>query len=385
MTLSLSLAAVGSPVAAMGKREREAKGKAKPKSKTATAAAAGSAKPKSKSRKPTVAKADPTAAPSLPADDDYVAYVSDDGGDPAALRAEDDSSCDSESSDDGNIPLGPVAARDDDDEDRMSDVEVSFEFFDPVEADKPTLALLMQDFSLETRLQAQSLAVAVVAQKTVGTTVKITNEPAPVGFISCLNVRKHRELLAGLFERLEKVGGSVTEVVKCGLSAAVDEDEQSRHRLGLILTERVVNLPPVLVAKMHEALFCEMEWATEDEEDERERRAFRFAKFLYVTDGYRAAPTKDAAGEGDAKAKRRRKEDGAGFTFARPEDEAWLEAAKDMVSWPVDGELPGAGGLTRRRVAMVIPAVKIPAVRAKVCEIVGLADDSPEGDTADVK
>lgn len=367
----------------MGKREREARATTKPKSKNQAARPAAPTKPKAK--KSSSREADAAGAPSLPADVDYVAYVSDDEDEPAALRGEDDSSSDDESSDDGNIPLGPVAARDDDDEERLSDVDVSFEFFDPVESDAHTLALLMQDFALETRLQAHSVAAAVVAQTTVGTTVKITDEPAPVGFISCLNTRKHRELLSGLFERLEKVGGSVAEVVKCSLAAVVDDDEQSRHRLGLILTERVVNLPPVLVAKMQEALFCEIEWATEDEEDERERRAFRFAKFLYVTDGYRAPPAKDAAGEGDAKAKRRRKEDGAGFTFARPEDEAWLEAAKDMVSWPIDGELPGAGGLTRRRVAMVIPAAKIPAVRAKVCDIVGLADDSHEGDTTDAK
>jgi protein BCP1 len=345
----------------MGKREREAKGK----------------KPKRKS-----ADVEKPAPASAPADNDYVAYASDDADEPVVLRAEDDSSSDDESSDDGNIPLGPVAARGEDDEDRMSDVDVSFEFFDPVEADSGTIALLMQEFALETRLQAHPLAAAIVAQKTVGTTVKITDEPAPVAFVSCLNVRKHRELLSSLFERLEKVGGSVAELIKYGIAPSVDEDEQSRHRMGLILLERVVNLPPVLVAKLYEALFSEIEWATEDEENERERRAFRFAQFLYVTDGYRAPLAKDTAGEveADGNAKRRRKENGAGFTFARPEDEAWLGAAKHMVSWPIEGELPGAGGLTRRRVAMVIPASKVASVRSKICEIVGLEEDSPECD-----
>jgi protein BCP1 len=350
----------------MGKREREARGKAR-----VSANAKASGKP---------------AAPSAPAaaeGDEYVAYASDGSDAPVVAHADDRSDSDDESSDDGNIPLGPITAAGDDDEDRMSDVDVSFEFFDPVDADVGSVGLLLQDYSLETRLQARPLANAIVAQKTVGTTVKITDEPAPVGFISCLNVRKHRELLAGLLERLEAVGGSVAEAVQRGISEAVDEDDRSRHRMGLVLTERVVNLPPVLVAKMQEALFCEIEWATEDEEGEEERRSFRFAKFLYVTDAFVAPPSKDAAADvgGGGAAKRRRKEDGAHFTFARAEDEAWLEAARDMASWPIEGELPGAGGLTRRRVAMVVPAAKIAGMRAKVCEIVGLSDDAGQGDT----
>ena len=127
---------------------------------------------------------------------------------------------------------------------------------------------------------------------------------------------------------------------------------------------------------MQEAIFCEIEWATEDEEDEREREAFRFSKFLYVTDAY--CQPKGKSKDDDGPSKRRRKEDSSSFTFPRPEDEAWLSVAQDTVTWPIEGELPGAQGLIRRRVAMIIHASKVEALRQKTSSIVGA---SPDADT----
>lgn len=342
-----------------GKRQREAK-KAKSKNKAKDAAPANSTT---------------TKAPMDVADDDYVAYASD-GSDAAELVDVD--SDDDQSSSDGNIPLVPMNGTGEDEGDKMSDIEVSFEFFDPVSTDTDTIAQLLQDYAREAKLSAREVSSAVVAQTRVGTTVKITGEPAPVAFVSCLNMRRHRDLLSGLLKKLDDAGGTVGSIARRGTDG---EEDTPRDRIGLVLTERVLNLPPVLVAKMQEAIFCEIEWATEDEKEAHDRDSYRFARFLYVTDAFCKPPGKTDGGE---PAKRRRKE-AAEFMFARPEDEAWLSVAEDTVTWAIEGELVGAQGLIRRRLAMVVHSSKIAALREKTCSIVGHMEEGEDARQASSK
>lgn len=329
------------------------------------------AKKRSSSGKPKAAARNSDAKVSQgTGDEEYVAYASD--GSNAAELAEIDSGDDASSSD-GNIPLVPLKGTGEDGEDKMSDIEVSFEFFDPVAADATTVGQLVQDYARDAKIPAHDLAAAIVEQTTVGTTVKITDEPAPVAFVSCLNMRKHRGVLSGLLQKLDDAGGTVGEIARRGSDG---NDDTPRDRIGLILTERVLNLPPVLVAKMQEAIFCEIEWATEDEKDERDRESFRFAKFLYITDAYCKPP----ASGGEAGSAKRRRKDASTFTFARPEDEAWLSVAEDTVTWGIEGELVGAEGLIRRRLAMVVHSSRIPTLREKTCTIVGLSVESQDGE-----
>lgn len=305
----------------------------------------------------------PSAPPANPPaqDDEHacLAYASDsDSGAAVVSAAAASPSSPSSSSDesDGEIGLRPSS-------DAMSDVDVSFDFFDPTPSDASALRTLLAATAAETGLDARAVADAVVAQTRVGTVVKLSDGAAAVAFVTALGLSGRGALFAGLRAVLT---GAVAAAVTRGLEDDVTRDDASRHRVGVVLTERVVNLPPVLVAKMQEAVFCEIAWATEDEDGPAARRAFRFAKFLYVTDAF-CKPR-----EGGEDSKRRRKEGGTEFTFARPEDEAWMAAAADVCSWAVDGERPGAQGLTRRRVAMIVPAAKISAMRKRVCEIVGV-------------
>lgn len=306
--------------------------------------------------------------------DEYVAYASD--GSEAADVARSDSD-DHEDSDE-DIALGPVDESKRNDEDRMSDVEVSFEFFDPVATDARTVSLLLNDYSKECDLDARAIASEIVAQSRVGTCVKITDEQEPVGFISCLNVHKHSALLSGLLSKVQSVGregekGSMADMVSRGFREA----DQASSRMGLVLFERVVNLPPVLAAKMLEAVFCEVEWAIEDEPEEAERDRFKFRWLLYVTEAY--------CSERDPKApvsKRRRKEgrNAEDVVFTRPEDEVWMDAAVDVATWTLEGEKPGAQGLTRMRMAMVVPAEKTSTLLKNVFSLVGLKEDGAHED-----
>lgn len=41
--------------------------------------------------------------------------------------------------------------------------------------------------------------------------------------------------------------------------------EESANEVGLLVSQRVVNLPPQLLPHLYDALFDEVSWATEDE------------------------------------------------------------------------------------------------------------------------
>jgi protein BCP1 len=305
---------------------------------------------------------------------DFVAYASD-GSDAAPVR--DSASSDDESSEEG-ICLGPGAGITNSDEDAVSDVDVSFEFFDPVPSDVRTVMRLLNEYTTGVFLNAREVAEAIVQQRTVGTCVKITDEPEPVAFISCLNIQKHRQILQGLLNKIVEVGGfgekgSVSEMIRRGF----EEGEKPENRVGLIITERVVNLPPVLVTKMQEAVFSEIGWATEDEEDLAERETFRLRWFLYVTEAYCLSRVTS-----NSSAKRKRKEGrkDEDVTFPRLEDEAWMEVAEDIATWPIDGAKPGAQGLTRMRMAMVIPVSAVDSLCSKTVELVSpqqMKEDTP--------
>jgi BCCIP len=231
----------------MGKRQRDVAKETKPGQKPEGQASGLSCKLLSSSK--------PAHEPAAPdnADEDYIGYASD-GSDAARVIHSDSENDLPSSSSDGDIPLGPVVrgtggGKDGDGDEAMSDVEVSFEFFDPVPADARPVGNLLVEFARETKLEPRPLAEAIVAQTSIGTCVKITDDPAPVAFVTCLNVSKHQKVLKGLLQCIVEVGGkgvkgSVSEMVRRGF----EEGDLPANRMGLVITERVVNLPPMLVA-----------------------------------------------------------------------------------------------------------------------------------------
>lgn len=311
-------------------------------------------------------------------DSDVVAYASD-GSDIPAIAYSDGESCSDVSGDD--LPLVAVPTEENG---NSSDIDVTFEFFDPVSFDAKSLCILLSTYCCENHVNANNLADAIIKQPRVGTCVKIVDEPAAVAFITCLNVARHATLLKGLLSKILEAGEGdantfVTDVVRRGF----ENGDEEQCRMGLIATERVLNLPPVLVAKMQEAIFCEIEWATEDESEEEDRKSFKFRWYLYVTEAY----CKPTASNSSSRAKRQRKASRKfdEIAFSRPEDEAWMQAAEESVAWKIDGEQTGAQGLTRMRMAMVVPAKNIPGLRSRTCEIVGFKVDKEQVDSEDAE
>lgn len=282
-----------------------------------------------------------------------------------------------------------------------SDAEVELEFFDPTDGDVTPTAIFLEKFTYECAgttkessgkrkvVEARDLATAICKQMRVGTMVRVTDEEAPIGFISCLNLHVHRKLLEPIVRSLVVVCGEKTEHARFRqiLERAFNGGKKFESgKMGLILCERVVNLPPQIVPKMLEALFCEIEWAVEDEPTQEEREAFRLGWYLYITEVYSSVAGAEKAGEREAKRQKGDEEDDeVKMAFTRVEDEAWFKHAACHITWDVVGSEAEKGGYRRRRMAMIIGAGRIGKVREMVEGIVGGLNESAENGNEEMK
>ncbi len=414
----------------MGKRHRgKFRGPPKPKS-----AAASGAKPRPKPGPAGGPSAVAAASPAADLADDFVLYESGSDVDGSVRSDDEGSSSDSASS----VDELALAARDDGDAE--SDVEVTFDFYDPVIADEGPVAAFLADFcdscapplgAKAKYLSATAIAKTVCAQTRVGTVVKISDDAQAIAFISVLNIEAHRELLAPLGAHLRRVCG-VKESAADGkekegkdgkekgdgekfygvLAHSFSMDEKSRGaRVGFILTDRVVNLPPQLVPKMQEALFCEIEWALEDEPTEELRETYNFHWYLYVTDVYRSAGGEgNTTAEGEKKGKKppkkkaRAKAESSGVAatagagahkqedkisigtdevaFTRVEDEMYLAAATHSVMWPVSGGEVAPGGIRKMKMGMLIKKARMAQAVAEVRRVFEVEEDGEDAAVA---
>ncbi|KAK9176641.1 hypothetical protein WN944_028660 [Citrus x changshan-huyou] len=94
---------------------------------------------------------------------------------------------------------------------------------------------------------------------------------------------------------------------------------EQAHDVGLLVSQRVVNLPPQLLPPLHDALFDEVSWATEDEPTAELRNSFRFKCYLLVSKIYKH---KNANQKNNRNLIRRSGSDsGDGIVYIKPEDE----------------------------------------------------------------
>jgi protein BCP1 len=202
----------------------------------------------------------------------------------------------------------------DDDEDMLN---VDFEWFDPQPAvDFHGLkTLLRQLFDVDNQLfDLSELADMILAQPTLGSTVKCEgNESDPFAFLTVLNMHQHREKAV------------IKELTKYLLSKTKDVDSlrqlenllspSSQAQVGLILTERFINMPHQIVPPMYNMILEEIDWAKKDGEP------YDFTHYLIISKTYTEVASKLDAEE-DRPQKKKKATSGAAETFYfHPEDE----------------------------------------------------------------
>ncbi|MCJ1472310.1 Mss4p nuclear export [Lambiella insularis] len=195
-------------------------------------------------------------------------------------------------------------------------LNVDFEWFDP----QPNVdfhglkTLLRQLLDVDAQLiDVSALADLVLAQPYLGSTVKVDgNETDPYAFLSVINLHEHKEkpVVKCLIDYICRQAstnadlGPVAEALK----------PSSGTEVGLILTERLINIPSEVVPPMYRMLLEEISWAIEENEP------YSFSHFLILSKTYREVSSKLNIGD-DRPQKKKKKEDSEQVFYFHPEDE----------------------------------------------------------------
>ena len=200
-------------------------------------------------------------------------------------------------------------------------VNVEFEWFNF----KPDIdfhglkSLLRQLLDVDSQLfDLSALADLVLSQPTVGSTVKVDGEDTDAyAFLTILNMHEHREK-----EVIKDLTKYIVEKSKTAESLAPLADLISNRQVGLVLAERLINVPSEIAPPMYGMLIDEIEAAVEDKEP------YEFTHYLILSKTYH-----EIASALDQEEKPRSKKNKAGkgtretFYF-HPEDEVLQKHAQ---------------------------------------------------------
>ncbi|EXJ68739.1 uncharacterized protein A1O5_08533 [Cladophialophora psammophila CBS 110553] len=203
-----------------------------------------------------------------------------------------------------------------DDED-FDVLDVDFEWFDPQpEYDFHGIKTLLQQLlDVDAQLfDLSALTDLILSQPTLGSTVKVDgNETDAYAFLSVLNLQEHREkpfmnkILQYLLSKA-KSKPTLAPLAELLSQATVPP-------IGLILTERLINVPAEVVPPMYTMLLEEMEWAIQDGEP------YNFSHYLVLSKTYTEVASKLDAEDDPPKKKKKAASSSFETMYFHPEDE----------------------------------------------------------------
>ena len=170
----------------------------------------------------------------------------------------------------------------------------------------------------------------MLSQPTIGSTVKVDGKDTDAyAMVTALNLREHRgkKPLADLARYIgEKAGEATAEGAGEGLAAAVPALlEADDKQVGLVLSERLINMPSEIAPPMYSMLADEIEAAVEDGEP------YQFTHYLVLSKTYQE--TESAAGVAEERRRKKGRQEPSVFYF-HPEDEVLHRHALAHGSYP---------------------------------------------------
>ncbi|KAJ9149099.1 Protein BCP1 [Pleurostoma richardsiae] len=216
------------------------------------------------------------------------------------------------------------------DEDESSDdddfdvVNVEFEWFnfDPEVDFHGVKTLLRQLFDVDAALLDMSaLTDLILEQHTIGSTVKVDGKSNDAyAFLTILNLLEHREKkpVADLIRYLSEKAATNESL------AAIPDLIASGKSVGLVLAERLINMPSEISPPMYSMLLDEIEAAVEDKEP------YEFSHYLIVSKTYQEVESKLEMEE----QKRKKARESAPLFYFHPEDEVLQKHASAFGTYP---------------------------------------------------
>ncbi|CAA3026946.1 Hypothetical predicted protein [Olea europaea subsp. europaea] len=200
----------------------------------------------------------------------------------------------------------------------------------------------------------------ILGQPMVGTVVKIEDDEddAVYSVITALNLGRYQDNKC-----INELKGYLLKVCKENDVLAKLRSLMGEHArdVGLVVSQRVVNLPPQLLPPLYDALFDEVSWATEDESTEELQSSFRFKFYLIISKIYKHKSVDQIKGPS-------RSQDEA-IMYIKPEDEVFHK----LSSWSFSFALPAQQVTTNELksyqftgLVMAVEASKVSAFRKQL-------------------
>ena len=198
---------------------------------------------------------------------------------------------------------------------------MEFEWFDP-QPDHDfhgIKTLLRQLFDVDGQLlDLSALTDLILAQPLLGSTIKVEgNESDPYAFLSVINLKEHKDRpeIASLTNYLQERCKQSSKIKSIGQLM----DSTDSACVGLLLTERLINLPAQVIPPMYKMLLEEIQWAIDEKEP------YKFSHYLIVSKTYQEIVSALDADMGGSKKKKKKQKMALGdntstFLF-HPEDE----------------------------------------------------------------
>ncbi|XP_057856234.2 protein BCCIP homolog isoform X1 [Cryptomeria japonica] len=262
-------------------------------------------------------------------------------------------------------------------------IYADFEFFDPKQDDFHGVKNLLKTYCDGIEWDLSGFVDMILAQTTVGTVIK-TDDDSLFGVITAFNIARYkdRRCIMELWKFL--LHKSLKEANTVKLKAFW---ENNPHDVGLLVSERVVNLPIELVPPLYDALFDEVSWATEDEPTQALRESFQFKHYLLITKVYQTL--QDIQGkckETKIEIKRRKKgssQNGDGkeqyngqLIYIKPEDEIFHQLSSWSFTFPVHAEYQAAHEFENLKTMQLVMAVKAEKIQTFRTQLKALVDES---------
>ncbi|TFK67662.1 hypothetical protein BDN72DRAFT_770445, partial [Pluteus cervinus] len=172
-------------------------------------------------------------------------------------------------------------------------VDVSFDFFDPnPKIDYHAIKrLLTQLFHHDAELfHIHELTELILGQPTVGTTIKTDGiESDPYALLTVLNMHVWKD-----HPSIRAIGEYVLQKAQTSEEKELSEHlkqlfSQTEHHVGLVICERLINMPVQVVPPMYKMLRDEIGWANDDGEP------YTFSHLLFISKAYHLTEEEESA------------------------------------------------------------------------------------------
>lgn len=245
-------------------------------------------------------------------------------------------------------------------------VQADFAFFDPKPDDFHGVKVLLQTYLDDKIWDLSGFVDLILGQTTVGTVVKIEDDEdeGVYGFVTALNLGRYKDQKC-IIELKEFLLKACEKDLLSNLRPLLGD---MAHDVGLLVSQRVVNLPPQLLPPLYDALFDEVSWATEDEPTEELRKAFCFRSYIMISKIYK-----------HKNADKRIRKGGDGeevIIYSKPEDEIFHQLCFWSFSFPLHTQQVTANELKNYCPMVLVMAVDASKIGSFGKQLHSLIDES---------